>query len=130
MTGSSRRILVVDDDQNTRLLSERVLTSAGHEVQSVGTAKDAIQALDARRPDLVLLDVVMPDQDGWSVLQHIGALPARPLVVVMTARVEEQTAARAMQLGAAVCLYKPFGLRALVDTCNRLLLVEPKPSSS
>ena len=127
MTGSSRRILVVDDDQNTRLLSERVLTSAGHEVQSLGTARDAIQALDARRPDLVLLDVVMPDQDGWSVLQHIGGLPARPLVVVMTARVEEQTAARATQLGAAVCLYEPFGLRELVDTCNRLLLVEPKP---
>jgi CheY-like chemotaxis protein len=67
MSGSPRRILVVDDDQNTRMLSERVLTTAGHEVQSVGTAKDAIQALDARRPDLVLLDLVMPDQDGWSV---------------------------------------------------------------
>jgi DNA-binding response OmpR family regulator len=52
-------------------------------------------------------------------------LPARPLVVVMTARVEEQTAARAMRLGAAVCLYKPLGLRELVDTCNRLLLVGP-----
>jgi two-component system OmpR family response regulator len=123
MTGARRRILVVDDDQNTRLLSERVLKSAGHEVQSVGTASDAMAALDASPPDLVLLDVVMPDQDGWSVLDHIRALPRRPLVVVMTARVEEQTAARAMQLGAVACLYKPFGLRELVENCNRLLQI-------
>jgi two-component system OmpR family response regulator len=124
MTGAGRRILVVDDDQNTRLLSERVLKSAGHEVQSVATAGDAIAALDASPPDLVLLDVVMPDQDGWSVLAHIRSLPRRPLVVVMTARVEDQTAARAMQLGAVACLYKPFGLRELVDNCNRLLGVD------
>jgi DNA-binding response OmpR family regulator len=130
MPESRRRILVVDDDQNTRMLAERVLTAAGHEVQAVGTATDALQALGARLPDLVLLDVVMPDQDGWSVLQHIGGLPARPLVVVMTARVEEQTTARAMQLGAAVCLYKPIGLRELVDACNRLMGAAPRPSSS
>src|SRR5262245_28509922 len=123
MADSGRRILVVDDDQNTRLLSERVLRSAGHEVQSVGTAQEAIAALDTRRPHLMLLDVVMPDQDGWSVLDHVRGLPERPIVVVMTARVEEQTTARAMQLGAVACLYKPFGLRELVETCNRLLLV-------
>jgi DNA-binding response OmpR family regulator len=44
----------------------------------------------------------------------------------VTARVEEQTELRAGQLGAVACLYKPFGLRELVATCNRLLLVEPK----
>lgn len=125
MSESRRRILVVDDDQNTRFLSERVLTSAGHEVQAVGTASEAVQTIEAWRPDLVLLDLVMPDQDGWSVLEGIRSLPARPLVVVVTARVEERTADRALQLGAVACLYKPFGLRELVDTCNRLLLVEP-----
>jgi two-component system response regulator (stage 0 sporulation protein F) len=126
MAGSTRRILVVDDDQNTRLLSERVLKAAGHEVRSVGTAAEGVGAVDASRPDLVLLDLVMPDQDGWSVLKHIRGLPSRPLVVVMTARVEEQTATRAAQLGAVACLYKPFGLRELVETCNRLLLVDPQ----
>lgn len=123
----TRRILVVDDDQNTRLLAERVLTSAGHVVEAVGTAQEGMGAIDSRRPDLVLLDVVMPDQDGWSVLEHVRGLSVRPLVVVMTARVEEQTSARALQLGAVTCLYKPFGLRELVDTCNRLLLVQPRP---
>jgi CheY-like chemotaxis protein len=127
MVASTKLILVVDDDQNTRLLAQRVLTSAGHEVQSVGTAREGIEAIDARRPDLILLDLVMPDQDGWSVLDHVRTLPSRPLVVVMTARVEEQTATRAMQLGAVACLYKPFGLRELVNSCNRLLLVEPHP---
>src|SRR5512144_602542 len=105
MSGTTRRILVVDDDQNTRLLSERVLRSAGHEVHSVGTAGEGVRAIDSTRPDLVLLDLVMPDQDGWSVLEHVRGLAARPLMVVMTARVEEQTAARALQLGAVACLY-------------------------
>jgi DNA-binding response OmpR family regulator len=122
-----RRILVVDDDQNTRLLAERVLTSAGHQVEAVGTAGAAVAAIAARQPDLVLLDVVMPDRDGWSVLEHVRGLATRPLMVVMTARVEAHTAARALQLGAVACLYKPFGLRELVDMCNRLLLVEPGP---
>jgi CheY-like chemotaxis protein len=125
MADPKRRILVVDDDQNTRLLSQRVLTSAGHEVQAVGTAAEGLQAIAAQRPDLILLDLVMPDQDGWSVLEHVRKLEARPLVIVMTARVEEQTAARALQLGAVACLYKPFGLRDLVDACNRLLFAGP-----
>src|SRR6267378_4687613 len=106
---TSGRILVVDDvPRNVRLL-EAVLTGEGYEVVSAGSGADAIEAIAANPPDLVLLDIRMPDMDGYEVCRRLRADPAAqflPIVMVTSAEGEERVAA--LEAGADDFVAKPF----------------------
>ncbi len=89
-----RRVLVVDDHPSFRRLATRVLEAGGFDV--VGEAEDGRAALaEARRlqPDVVLLDVVLPDMSGFAVAEALAADAARPLVVLVSSRGESELAA-------------------------------------
>lgn len=106
----ARRILVVEDEPENRLLLEVVLTSEGYDVEQVEDGPAALAAVQARRPDLILLDVMMPGMNGYAVLERLQAAPdtrAIP-VILLTALAQAGNFERAVEMGAAGYVTKPF----------------------
>ncbi len=97
------RILVVDDNADLCLAMMRLLRSLGHEVESAYDGETALAAVRARRPDLVILDVMMPKLDGFDVLAQIKSDAARAdvPVVMFSARQDAEAKQTAFQRGAA-----------------------------
>jgi DNA-binding response OmpR family regulator len=113
-----KRILVVDDERDVRTLVAHILVDQGYEVDQAGDGREALDKIQASRPDLVVLDLMMPDVDGWQVLRELQALEVRPRVVVLSAFGD---AKRVTDAGAVGFLAKPFRFAQLVDTCQRAL---------
>lgn len=104
---SSATILIIDDDKLIRWSMSAVLGRAGYRVQETATGKEGLAAVESGEPDLVLLDVELPDMDGFAVLQAIRqAHPDLP-VLMMTADATTETARQAIRLGARGHLDKP-----------------------
>ena len=122
---SASRILVVEDDDDVRGLVTRILADDGHEVEAVATEVDAVESLSGRRPDLIVLDLVLPGLDGWGVLHHVQALRSPPPVVLLTGNAEYRTFIRAAREGVAAYMEKPFSLRELLETCRSILASPP-----
>ena len=116
------RILVADDDPTIRLLLSAQLGAAGHEVTSVADGALALHALTSAAPDLLVLDVMMPVCDGWTVLEQVrrSALHHALPVVLLTARDMPDDVRRGRDLGASCVLSKARALAQLVDTVHAL----------
>jgi adenylate cyclase len=115
-------ILVVDDNAANREMLGRRLEREGHRVQLAAGGREALELLQARRVDLVLLDVMMPELDGYEVLQQLKADAAlRDIPVLMISAVDEvESVVRCIELGAEDYLPKPFDpvlLRARIGAC-------------
>lgn len=109
-----RRILVVDDDASIRTFVQSALADLGYEVKLAVNGQEALNAVAAERPHLILLDVRMPGVDGWEVLDGLrSAAGDQTPVVVMTAEYSGQE--RALASGAQGYLAKPFELDDLLD---------------
>ncbi len=120
MASLAGTILVVDDDRVTRTLLVRTLESEGHEVTMAENGRDALEQLRLAVPDVVLLDVVMPELDGMSVLEELKRDPAlRDVPVIMISALDDfQSVLRCIELGAEDYLSKPFDpvlLRARIN---------------
>jgi CheY-like chemotaxis protein len=104
------RILVVDDEPDIRLLVRFFLEPSGHEVIEAATGRAGVEWMSSLSPDLVLLDLRLPDVDGWEVLEEVSRLPEdeRPRVVVMSAHASPSTLERAAREGADGYIVKPF----------------------
>ncbi len=100
-------VLVVEDDDATRTALRRDLTARGVEVIEAPDGRTALQQWDARRPDLVLLDLGLPDMEGLRVLRRIRGEATTP-VVILSARDEERTKIEALETGADDYVTKPF----------------------
>src|SRR5687767_618094 len=112
------RILAVDDDPDVLALLDVTLKRGGHEVALAADGDEALEVLRSQPLDLVLLDVMMPGRDGWSVLDEIksdAALAAVPVIMV-TARGEPMDRLRGGVGGALYYVTKPFTPQALLDT--------------
>jgi CheY-like chemotaxis protein len=120
--GRRKRILVVDDEEDVQVLVSRILKDAGYEVDRAGDGGQAIERLRANRPDLIVLDLMMPGIDGWGVLEHLKTTPDPPPVVIVTARTDYGTFARGVREGGTAFVCKPFRFHELVATCQRLLM--------
>jgi len=101
-------ILVVDDERNIRTLCSRVLAGDQIEVHGVGTGKEGLQTADEVSPDLVLLDLRLPDMDGIEVLRVLKGRHAETAVIIITGFGQIQSAVEAMKAGATDYLEKPF----------------------
>jgi CheY-like chemotaxis protein len=120
--GRSLRILIVDDDEDLRILASRALTRSGHQVLEAMSGTDALKFIEEQPPDLVLLDLFMPEPDGFAVLRKLRANEkTRTLpVVVLTAAGDEESARKSFDVGATDFLSKPFTppqLDARVRSC-------------
>jgi len=115
-----RRILVVDDEERMVRFIRMNLEHDGFQVNEAFGGKQAIQKLRDVSPDLILLDVMMPDLDGFDVLEMIREISSVP-VIMLTARGEEDDRVRGLEHGADDYVTKPFSPRELVSRVRAVL---------
>ncbi len=113
-------ILVADDDPQLLRLVTRNLQFEGYEVLPTSDGQQALEQIEAQRPDLVLLDVMMPKLDGFSVCHRVREFSAVPIILV-TARGQEQDKIRGLDLGADDYLTKPFSVDELLARVRAVL---------
>ena len=106
------RILVVDDEPQIQRFLKPSLTAAGYEVLEAGTGADALKAVATQAPDLVVLDLGLPDMDGKEVIASLRAWSDIP-IVILSARDRESEKIAALDLGADDYVEKPFGIGEL-----------------
>jgi DNA-binding response OmpR family regulator len=119
----ARRVLVVDDEPNIVLSLEFLMRRAGFEVEVARDGAEALTALAGRPPDLLLLDVMMPELDGFEVCERIRRQPAwqDTKIVMLTARGRDVERQRGLALGADAYVTKPFSTRELVAQVKAML---------
>jgi two-component system KDP operon response regulator KdpE len=122
MTGarSNGRILVVDDEESIRRAVGRALSSRGYEVRAVGTGREALGELESFDPELIVLDLNLPDLDGTEVATRVRARNAVP-ILVLSVREDEEDKIAALDTGADDYLTKPFGTGELLARVRALL---------
>jgi excisionase family DNA binding protein len=116
-------ILLVDDDAKVRELVRVNLEFEGYTVREAGSAEEGMSAIEDAQPDLILLDVMMPQVDGWEMLRRVqerhgvGAIP----VVMFSGKVDERSQAEAEERGAQGFVGKPFDLQQLIDQTKQIV---------
>ena len=115
------RILVVDDDQRLRDLLVRYLGGQGFEVRAVPDAGGMDKQLARERYDLVVLDLMLPGEDGLAICRRLRAQPGSPSIVMLTAKGDEVDRIVGLEMGADDYLPKPFNPRELVARINAVL---------
>lgn len=117
------RILAVDDEPTVLRMLRMILEIEGYEVHTAGDADEALDMIGTTRPDLLLLDVMMPGRSGFDLAEDLRAEGAtRDLpVIFVTALAETQEQWRGWQLGAVSYVTKPFDTEALLETIARVL---------
>ena len=116
-------VLIVDDDERLREYVRVNLEMEGYTVHEAGSGEEGMKVLDELRPDLVLLDVMMPKVDGWEMLQlmherhGVGSIP----VVMFSGKVDEAVADEAAERGAQGFIGKPFDPQELITQTKQLL---------
>lgn len=119
MTGE--RLLLVDDEDNLRSMLEAALRHSGFEVDPASTGREALDAVPEVKPDLIVLDVMLPDLDGFDVCQRLRAGGDRTPVLFLTARDGTEDKVRGLTMGGDDYLVKPFSLDELVARINAVL---------
>jgi DNA-binding response OmpR family regulator len=114
------RILLVEDDAPLANAMSSALASSGYEVAIASTGSDARAKLDRTRPDLIILDLMLPDVDGLMLLIALKSSTDAP-VVICSARAEQVDHVLGLRLGAADFVGKPFDLNDLESRINRVL---------
>jgi two-component system, OmpR family, KDP operon response regulator KdpE len=121
-------VLLVEDDADTRRSVARNLTAHGSRVHEATTAAEAIRAWEASRPDIILLDLGLPDADGSTVVRRVRREATTP-ILILSARDEEADKVAALEQGADDYLTKPFGLAELRARIAALLRRAAGPSA-
>lgn len=118
-----KRILVVEDEESLLKLETILLTVKGYEVTGAVDGNDALVKLASTRFDLVLLDIMLPDIDGFEVCRRIKASPAWSAipVVMLTAKKTQEDQLRGMECGASAYLTKPFKSAMIIEVIEGLL---------
>ncbi|MET0728948.1 MAG: response regulator transcription factor [Acidimicrobiales bacterium] len=119
MTGP--RLLLVDDEENLRSMLEAALRHSGFDVHPVATGRAALDAVPEVHPDLIVLDVMLPDLDGFDVCKRLRSEGDRTPVLFLTARDATEDRVRGLTLGGDDYLVKPFSLEELVARITAVL---------
>jgi len=126
-----KTILVVDDKANVRTLVREYLTAEGFRVLTAENGQTALYAARQEKPDLILLDIMMPEMDGFEFIRAFRKESDTP-VILLTAKLEESDKVIGLELGADDYITKPFGMRELVARIHSVLRRAgqiPHPSS-
>jgi len=115
-------VLIVDDEPNIVTALEFLLRRSGYDVRLASNGAEALEQVDAYRPDVVLLDVMMPVKSGYEVCQRMRERPelAQVRIVMLSAKGSEAEVSKGLSLGADLYITKPFSTQELVATINGL----------
>jgi two-component system alkaline phosphatase synthesis response regulator PhoP len=123
-----KTILVVDDKANVRTLVRDYLTEQGFHVSTADNGQNALYAARYEKPDLILLDIMMPEMDGYEFMRAYRKESETP-IILLTAKLEESDKVIGLELGADDYITKPFGMRELVARINTVLRRSGKAQS-
>jgi two-component system alkaline phosphatase synthesis response regulator PhoP len=123
MTKMTQRVLVVDDDKEIVRLMRAYLEQAGYQALAAYDGESALHVLRREHPDLVVLDLMLPDRDGWDITRLVrsDAALARTPIIMLTARVEDADKIVGLELGADDYVTKPFNPREVVARVRSVL---------
>lgn len=123
MSKMQHTVLVVDDDPYILMSLEFLMRKNGFNVLVARNGTEALEFINDRQPDLVLLDIMMPDVDGYQICTHIKKTPTldKTKVVFLSAKSSEADITKGLELGAAKYITKPFSTRDLVKEVKALL---------
>lgn len=114
-------ILIVDDSLYQRLLIQKYLKARNHDVLLATTGKEGLEIIASQKPDLVLLDLVMPEMSGLEMLQQLREQGSEIPVIINTADIQASTYEKCMDLGAVAILNKPVDGNVLQETIDQAL---------
>ena len=115
------KVLIVDDEPDILLMLRINLEAEGYETALAADGETALRRIGDETPDVIVLDVMMPVMDGWSVLEALSSRRDSPRVIVLSAKTASRDVRRALDLGAAEYLTKPFEPEGLLATVERVL---------
>jgi len=124
-----KKILVIDDDTAFLRLVEQIFTQEGYEVLKASNGQEGLRLLFAHKPDIVLLDVVMPEMDGWETCQRIRDVSDIPIILLTGKQRAEDDVVRGLDYGADDYLLKPVGGRELAARVRAVLRRAELPPS-
>lgn len=118
-----QKIYIVEDDKNIAEIEQFALKNAGYSVEIFKNAKDFEEQIKAEYPDLVILDVMLPDRDGLSILRDLrtGAGTAKIPIIMVTAKTTEMDKVKGLDQGADDYITKPFGIMELISRVKAVL---------
>ncbi|MBQ3600528.1 MAG: response regulator transcription factor [Lachnospiraceae bacterium] len=116
-------VYIVEDDNNIREIEAFALKNSGYQVEEFFCGKDFLKRMETKKPDLVLLDVMLPDEDGLSILKKIRkkASTSQIPVIFVTAKTTEMDKVKGFDIGADDYLTKPFGIMELISRVKAVL---------
>ena len=116
-------IYVVEDDQNIREIERFALQNSGYHVEEFGSAKEFYKRISDKLPQLILLDIMLPDEDGLAIIKKLRSMPEtkRVPVIMVTAKTTELDKVKGLDIGADDYLTKPFGVMELISRVKALL---------
>lgn len=116
-------ILLVDDSSVNNLLMQSILEDRGYSILAVTNGKDALKVLQQKQPDLIILDIMMPELDGFGVLESVKNFESTASipVIMLTARNNQKDQEKALMLGAADYLIKPIDIEDVVARVYRVV---------
>jgi two-component system, OmpR family, response regulator len=120
-SAEGHRVLVVDDEPNIVDVISMALRFQGFVVASAGTGREAISAVSSFRPHLIVLDIMLPDMEGFEVAERLGAQRAKIPIIFLTARDATEDKVRGLTTGGDDYVTKPFSLEELVARIRNLL---------
>lgn len=115
------RILIVNDEIDLLLLCQETLRESGHDVEISTSGRDAIDRVRKTRPDLLIVDWIIPDMDGAALLANVKAIPGMDSIPALAISALQDGAMVAARAGADDFLQKPFGADELVDAVSQVL---------
>lgn len=122
------RILVIDDEPQVTEIIEAFLTNAGHEVVVGNTAAEGLKKARDKKPDVILLDIMMPDADGYSICNQLKSDPPTSdiPVVFLTGKDRSDDQGRSFKVGGDMFIKKPFSCERLLEIINIILMSTAK----
>ena len=117
---TKKKILIIDDEEDMRMLTQMYLENSGYECYQANGGKEAYQLLKENKMDLILLDIMMPDEDGFQVCTKIRESYDTP-IIFLSAKGEEWDKVRALQIGGDDYIVKPFSPGEMVARIQAVL---------
>ncbi len=117
-------IYIVEDDQNIREIESFALKNSGYQIADFPNAKEFYRAVRDKRPDLVLLDIMLPDEDGMEILQKLrkNSETKRVPIIMVTAKTTELDRVKGLDNGADEYIYNPFRVMQLISRVKKVLI--------
>jgi len=116
-----KNILLVDDDRMSVELVKRKLQEQGYEIRSAGNGAEALELLKSKIPDLIVLDVHMPDMDGYAFIMERNKTPQYTKIPVVMVTAAKETGPLFKRHGVKAYLIKPIQMQELLDTVNKIV---------